>query len=100
MKQIKPFQKMKVCTKRPDTEHTFSILLQFQALHLTGPDLVGPLFSGVKSQGGSGLHLESRWRAGGGVLKDFCQTHGLVVGVMGGFGGDGEEEAGATVEVT
>ena len=26
MKQIKPFQKMKVCTKRPDTEHTFTVL--------------------------------------------------------------------------
>ena len=38
----------------PDTEHTFSILLHgwFQALHLTGPDLVGPLFSGLKKSQG------------------------------------------------
>ena len=46
MKQIKPFQKMKVCTKRPDTEHTFTVL----EMELGGAASEGE--TGLQGQGG------------------------------------------------
>ena len=56
---------------------------------------------GEPGEGGDGLNPGSRWRAGDGVLKDFfLKTHGLVVGVVKGFGGWGEEEPKAAIEVT
>ena len=86
------------------TEHTFSLLLHgwFQAVHVIWPGLVGLLFSGLKESQGRVAMGSTQGQDGEQEMefwKIFLKTHGLVVGVVKGFGGWGEEEPKAAIEV-
>lgn len=87
------------------TRHTFSLLLHgwSQAEHVTWPGLVRLLFSGLKESQGRVAMGSTQGQDGEQEMefwKIFLKTHGLVVGVVKGLGGRGEEEPKAAIEVT
>lgn len=87
------------------TRHTFSLLLHgwSQAVHVIWPGLVRLLFSGLKESQGRVAMGSTQGQDGEQEMefwKIFLKTHGLVVGVVKGFGGRGEEEPKAAIEVT